>query len=218
MPMGLKGAIDFGYHAGWKSFERFMAFSFETRFNDRAPNDGETENRTQEDRTMTKKVVVMNEAGVPTGVIRFEFDDKTTQEIDVNSLSEATKFRALVHGISQKVGDSYAGAKAEENPLAFAKQAAADTIAQILAGDWKAAREGGPRVTDLATAFKSVSDAQGQPITIEEAVAFLGTLDEEQTKAFRKKPKIASALAQIALAKAAKKAEELAKKAAEAAE
>lgn len=154
-----------------------------------------------------KQVLVYPEglpnAGQPTGVIQFTFEDNTVQTIDVNTLNDATKFRAMVHGVSQKIGDSYAGAKAEENPLAFAKAAAQETIAQVLRGDWRAARESGPRVTDLAVAASRVA---GQ--TLEAAIEWLGTLDETQTKEFRNKPKIKAALAQIgaekAIAKAAK--------------
>lgn len=175
---------------------------------------------------MPKKQILVNEAGTPTGVIQFTFEDDTIQTLDVSKVpgmelvSDVAAFfataagRGLIHGNSQKVGDSYAGAKAEENPLAFAKSACAETIAQVLKGDWRAARESGPRVTDLAVAFQRVSTAQGQPITIEEAVAFLGGLDEAQTKEFRKKPKIAAALAAIAAEKATKKAAALAEAAA----
>lgn len=180
-----------------------------------------------------KQILVQPEghakAGTPTGVIQFTFEDNTLQDIDVRKIPgmefvsdveafvASTAGRALIHGTSQKIGDSYAGSKAEENPLAFAKQAAQDTIEQVLKGEWRAVREGGPRVTDLAVAFKRVSDAQGQEITLEAAVAHLGTLTDEETKVFRKKPKIAAALAQIAAEKAierARKAQEAADKAA----
>lgn len=155
---------------------------------------------------MPKKQVVLTEAGEPTGVIQFTFEDNTVQTIDVNSLDEKTKFRAMIHGISQKVGDSYAGAKTEENPLAFAKTVVEETIAQVLAGEWKAAREGsGPRESDLA---KAVSRATGN--SLEESIVFVGTLDEAQTKDLRKKPKVAAQLAAIAAEKAVAKAAKLA--------
>lgn len=162
---------------------------------------------------MAKKQVVVNEAGEPTGVIQFTFEDGRSLSIDANALAEKIKFRALVHGLSQKVGDSYAGAKAEADPVAFSYEAAKGTIEQILAGDWKAAREGGPRVTDLAKACAIVT---GQ--TLEEAVAFVGQLDEDATKALRKKPKIAAALAKMAADKAIEKANKAAEAAANSAE
>jgi hypothetical protein len=168
---------------------------------------------------MPKKLVVVHpegsdKAGFPTGVIQFTFEDNTVQTIDVNALNEDTKFRALVHGISQKVGDSYAGAKAEENPLAFAKQSAEETIAQILRGEWRAASSGGgPRVTDLAVAFSRVTGK-----TVEECVEYIGTLDEAQTKELRGKAKVKAALAAITAEKAIAKAKKLAEDAANATE
>lgn len=168
---------------------------------------------------MPKKLIVVHpegspKAGFPTGVIQFTFEDNTVQTIDVNALNDDTKFRALVHGISQKVGDSYAGAKAEENPLAFAKESAAATIAQILNGDWRAASTGGgPRVTDLAVAFSRVTGK-----TVEECVEYIGTLDDAQTKDLRGRAKIKAELAKIAAEKAVAKANKLAAEAANATE
>lgn len=174
---------------------------------------------------MAKKQILVHpegheKAGQPTGVIQFVFANGTqefdTRKVpgmefvsDVQAFLASTAGRQFIHGGSQKVGDSYAGAKAEENPEVFAHGAAGETIAQILKGEWRAARESGPRVTDLAVAASRVA---GQ--SLEQAMEFLGTLDEEQTKAFRAKPKIKAALAQIAAEKAIAKA----KAAAEAAE
>jgi phage-related tail protein len=163
---------------------------------------------------MPKKQVVLNEGGKPTGVIQFTFEDNTVQLIDVNGLSEETKFRAMVHGISQKIGDSYAGAKAEENPLAFAKAACAETIAQVERNEWRApSAGGGPRVTDLAVAL---SRATGQ--TLEASVEYIGTLDENQVKELRGKAKIKAMLATVAAEKAIAKAKKLTEEAANAPE
>lgn len=158
---------------------------------------------------MPKKQIVLDEFQKPTGVIRFLFEDETVQEINVHELNDDMKLRLMIHGASQKGGDSYAGAKAEANPVAFAKEAVADVIKQLREGNWRVTSPGGPRVTDLATVF-----AQIQGITLEEAVEFIGGLSEDETKALRKKPKINAAL----LALSAKRAAEKAAKAAEAAE
>ncbi len=163
---------------------------------------------------MPKKQVLVHpegheKAGQLTGVVQFTFEDDTIQTIDVNALNEETKFRALVHGISQKIGDSYAGAKAEENPLAFAKKAAEETIAAVLRGEWRAPSQGGgPRTSDLAVAFSRVTGK-----TLEECVEFIGTLDEAQTKDLRGKAKVKAALAAIKAEKAVANAAKLAKEA-----
>lgn len=74
--------------------------------------------------------------------------------------------RLLVHAISQKVGDSYAGAGEAESPLAYAKDAIAETIKQLIAGDWRVTQPGGIRVSLLARALaratgRTVEECQG---------------------------------------------------------
>lgn len=150
---------------------------------------------------MPKKLIVAGENGAPTGVIAFKFEDGTEQTIDVNSLSEEVKFRLMVHGASQKIGDSYAGAKSEPKPVEFAKTSVMETIKQLVDGLWRVTSPGGPRVTDLATAY-----AQVMGETLEAAVELVGTLNEEEVKALRAKPRIKAALLSIAATRAAEKA------------
>jgi hypothetical protein len=155
---------------------------------------------------MPKKIIVATEAGLPTGIIKFLFEDTTEQTVDLNSLTDEMKFRLMVHGASQKIGDSYAGAKSESDPVAFAKTAVSETIDQIVKGLWRVTASGGPRVTDLATVFAKVNG-----FSIEEAVEFVGGLTDEDVKALRKKPKIAAGLATLAAERAVAKAAAAAK-------
>jgi hypothetical protein len=167
---------------------------------------------------MPKKLIVVHpegheKAGQPTGVIQFTGDDGTSHTLDINSLNSDMVFRLAVHGASQKVGDSYAGAKAEENPVAFANQAIAETIKQLQDNLWRVGGGGGggPRITDLANAY-----ARAAGVSVEAAVEFLGGLTEEETKVLRKKPKVAAQLAAIAAEKAQARAARLAEEAAKA--
>lgn len=138
--------------------------------------------------------------------IKFTFEDESTQTLTAENISDAMKLRAMWHGFSQKIGDSYAGAGKAESPLAFAKDCVKETIAQIYAGEWRAASgEGGPRVTDLAVALARLT---GKPQ--DATVAFVETLDDEQKKAYRAKPKIKAMLALIASEKAQARAQKLA--------
>jgi hypothetical protein len=155
---------------------------------------------------MPKKIIVATEAGLPTGIIKFLFEDTTEQPVDLISLTDEMKFRLMVHGASQKIGDSYAGAKSEPDPVAFAKTAVSETIDQIVKGLWRVTASGGPRVTDLATVFAKVNG-----FSIEEAVEFVGGLTDEDVKALRKKPKIAAGLATLAAERAVAKAAAAAK-------
>ncbi len=178
---------------------------------------------------MTKKVVELDKDGGPTGRIIFYFDDHrdakaaTDKEpevtanpsfevFEVSKVGDAVRERLALHGASQKIGDSYASAGAEADPLAAAKLAVKETIAQLYAGTWRVNAGGGPRVNDLAVALARVT---GQPLEGEDGtIADVATMSDEDKKVLRAKPKIKAALAQIA----AEKAIERAKKAQEAAE
>lgn len=140
-------------------------------------------------------------------------DDKVlfTKELDATTLSDEIRAKLILHGISQKVGDSYAGAGGDDvaDPLAYTEEAIDETIAQLVAGDWKASGPGGPRVSDLAQAVAALN---GQPV---EAVAEeLKAASDEARKKLRKKPAIAAKIAEIAAQKAVERAKRLAEAAA----
>lgn len=159
-------------------------------------------------------------AGQPTGKILFTFSDDSTETFDIANVSEGMLFRLALHGAGQKIGDSYAGAAGADDALAYAKAATKETIAQLYAKDkggldtWRVGGGGGgPRVNELAAAI-----ARATGMDLDEAVATVAEMDDDDKKAYRKKPKIAAALAAIAAEKAAKRAQELADKAAKAEE
>lgn len=151
---------------------------------------------------MTKKIVDLD-----SGVITFTFDDGNTVEFDSRKVSAEISRRAMLHGFSQKLGDSYAGAGKDADPLAYAKAAVNDTIAQLYAGDWRAASVGGggSRVSVFVLALARASGA-----TVEEAGEFADSLDEAQTTAWKAKPAIKALMAAIRAEQAAAKAAKLA--------
>lgn len=154
---------------------------------------------------MPKKHFEIDETTKAISALVITFEDETSLRFEASSTSPEIQVRAMWHGFSQKLGDSYANAGKAENPLAFAKEAVADVIAQLSKGDWRAAAgEGGPRVTDLAVAMSRVTGK-----TVEEVVAFLEGQDEDQKKVWRKKPKIAAEIAKIAAEKAIARANKL---------
>jgi hypothetical protein len=155
---------------------------------------------------------------VATGILTFTADDeaKTIQTLDTNELSDAIKLQAMLHGFSQKIGDSYASAGSQDNPEAYAIEQVKETIAQLKNDAWRAAGGGGgPKFGLLVTALAEVT---GQ--TLDEAKAFvdaLGDGDEakqkKELKELQAKPKIKLAMAKIK-AKRAAAAVEAAEKAA----
>jgi len=146
------------------------------------------------------------------------FPDESIVGLALSKLSQAVVTRLAVHGLSQKLGDSFAGAGSEENPVSYAKARVQAVIDQLLAGDWRVTAEGGPRVTLLA---RALARATGQDL--DAAVQVLADkqaeLDNEEkllkqnpwkqwAKTLRGQPAIKAAIAEIELedAQAAAKA------------
>lgn len=125
----------------------------------------------------------------------------------LSELSPEIVTRLAVHGLSQKVGDSFAGAADEPDPVAYAIARIKDTWEQLKRGEWRVTGTGGPRATLLGRALARVSGH-----TIEEAMAVLqdkeDSLSEEEFKAFlkalRADPSIKQAQADIKLEDAQK--------------
>ena len=53
------------------------------------------------------------EYDMDTGIVEFQFGNGKTLTLDSNAVSEDTRKQLMLHGISQKVGDSFAGAKGD---------------------------------------------------------------------------------------------------------
>lgn len=136
-----------------------------------------------------------------------------TIEFDLAKVPEDLLPRLALHGASQKIGDSYSGAKESgEDPIAYAKASIEETIKQLYEGKWSVGRTGtgAPRTTHLVRAYAALTGK-----TLEEALETVGGLTDEEKKALQGQKKIAAKIAQFkaedAAARAAKLAEEAAK-------
>ena len=135
-------------------------------------------------------------------IITITFEETNeTLTVDINNIPAETISRLAMHGLSQKLGDSYAGADVGES---FAR---AEGVAKDLQdGNWSTrVAASGPRTTQLAEALAA---ATGK--TLEEAAAKLETLDEDAKKALRAHAQIKVELARIKATKAAAAAEKAA--------
>ena len=146
------------------------------------------------------------EYDLDTGVVYFAFGNGETVEIDSNSIPEDTRKQCTLHGISQKGGDSYAGAKGN---YAEAIQSVKDIRDQLYAGAWKADRdsEGRPRLGELAEAIARIKG-----VDLERATAAVEKATDEQRKEWRSNAKVKFTIQQIRTEKAAKALEEAADK------
>lgn len=109
---------------------------------------------------------------------------------------EGTALHALLHGVSQKVGDSYANAKNQPNPLEWAQAQVKAVIAAIVGGNWNVGRtgEGAIRVSLLARAIHAVKTAAGEEASLESCQEFVDSLTKEQVAEYKGKKKIARAM------------------------
>ena len=156
---------------------------------------------------MAIKKIVNDEAQTVT----FDFGDGAEPiVVRLSEMPAEIVTRLALHGISQKVGDSYASAAKAvdegeaDSPEAYARQRVTDVTGLLKSGDWAAAREGAgvTRVNLLVEAYARVKDCD-----IEQALRVIDSLDEDQTKAARKHPAIAAAMKVIKAERAAKAAE-----------
>ena len=141
-----------------------------------------------------------------------EGESATVITFDLSKVSPEILARLALHGASQKIGDSYAGAKESgEDPVAYATAAINDTIKQLYEGSWSVGRTGtgAPRTSLLVQAY-----AQVKGITLEEAQEVIGGLNDEEKKVVQAAKKVAAAIAAIRAEQAAARAKKLAEEAA----
>jgi hypothetical protein len=145
-------------------------------------------------------------------------------EFDTAELGDEMRTTLMLHGLNQKMGDACASIKGaiakatgretkevtddEVKPKAIA--ALRELWAQLVSGDWRAAKgegEAKPRVGEVAQAI-----ARLQSIPVEQAQALVAQVDKEKLAKWRAHPQMKLAIAQIRQEKAAAKlAAEMAK-------
>lgn len=133
--------------------------------------------------------------------IDFNFINGHVLEVIVDDMPQDIKSHLMLHGASQKVGDSFAGAETVEECI----EAATAVFEQLRAGQWKAQREstGGsaPRSSQLVEALVAITGKSAADIN-----AMLDSKTEDERKAIRKHPQVAAQLAAIAAQRAADRA------------
>lgn len=153
---------------------------------------------------MAKKTV-----SVETKSVTFDFDDAGSITFDLTQVSDEMLIQLALHGASQKVGDTYAGAKAategtDIDPNEWAKGEAEAAIGQIYNDDWTVRKTGsGTGVTDLARALAEVMP----DVTEQDAATRLADASKEDKAALRKHPAVKAVLERLRAERAAAKAE-----------
>ncbi|MFM6926969.1 MAG: hypothetical protein ACKOX6_00805 [Bdellovibrio sp.] len=135
------------------------------------------------------------------GVFSIAFADGTQVEVELDSFKQDIVRNLALHGLSQKLGDSYASVKGD---VPEAIKRFRTTLEQLQAGEWKKTRaegEGVGRVTELAEAISRFRSAP-----LEKAAAAVAKATPEQKKAWQAHPQLKAIIATIRAEKAAAKA------------
>lgn len=125
------------------------------------------------------------------------FTNEEVVTVRLDELSPEIVVQLALHGLSQKLGDSYSG----EKDLVVAKGKVEAVAKRLREGDWKAVREGsgGGRITDLAKALAVITGRE-----LAEAVEVIEGMGKEEKKALRAHAQIKAELARITAERAAK--------------
>jgi hypothetical protein len=138
------------------------------------------------------------------GTITFSIAGFPDITIDTSRLPEGVRDRAVLHGISQRVGDSAAGLG---HDLKRAHATMQSVVDRLMAGEWGTERVGEGRATDVATAVAEYFSEAGKAMTPSQASEALAALTKEQRASIRRHPEIARRTARLAAERAAAKAD-----------
>lgn len=136
------------------------------------------------------------------GSFTFSFGNGEVVRGNVNEFSDDQKTNLMMHGLMQKIGDSYASAKGD---FVIGIAAAMKVVDQLLNDQWVASKassgEAKPRSGELACAIANLKKLDLATVT-----AAVDKASDEQRKAWRKHPAIAAEVARLRAVKAAERA------------
>lgn len=136
------------------------------------------------------------------GTLSFEFATGEVVDVNPGDFSNEIQKQLLIHGVSQKLGDSYSGEDADKCHVIFS-----GVLKNLTEGNWsaRAGGGGGARISQLAEALSRASDGE----TVETCVETLSSMSDEEKAAVKKHPAVQAALAEIKLEKAQAEAKKL---------
>lgn len=136
--------------------------------------------------------------------IEFQFANGNTHTVVATDLPENVQRCALWHGISQKLGDEYSGAKTADE----AEEAFLALLERLTDGDWATERaEAGPRTSLIFEAICIAYERAGKPLTDEQKTEKREALKDAATrKAAQEHPAIAAVYLELQAQRAVEKA------------
>ena len=163
----------------------------------------EDETKTAKAKTPPKAKKIVDEKARS---VRIEFRTGEIVLQEVAKLPAEIQNRLTLHGLSQKLGDSYASI----SDIGESIEACQSVQERLQLGDWVKAREGaGPRPTMVVDAVVAALIADGQDVSDERKAKIVTVLsDKDERKAALKDPVIKAQYEGIRAAAAAKRAKE----------
>lgn len=120
----------------------------------------------------------ISEPGADVAAITFEFAEFDDVMVSLGDFSEAIRVALAWHGLSQKLGDSYANAS--KKPAEECYDSFQSTLERLQASDWVKAREAaGPRTSLVFEAVLAVMAAAGKPADDTTQTAIRAALTEK---------------------------------------
>ena len=129
-------------------------------------------------------------------VLTFDFANGETRTLDAMTLDQSIRDRAVVHGLEQKIRDSYAGAKTPDEALGMADK----VLDTLRGGEWSAKREGGMAegsIEILARAMVNAWASKGIEKSYDETLELVKGMDKEGRAAIRSRESVAIELAKL---------------------
>ena len=110
--------------------------------------------------------------------LEFRFESGETIVVELDSIADNCRRAATWHGISQKLGDKYAGKSVDE-----AHEEVATLLERLQQGDWIKAREGaGPRPSVLVDAVVAALEENGETVDSDRRAKIKAQLADSEKK------------------------------------
>ena len=150
---------------------------------------------------MSEKVKVAEKSvNEEVGSVEIAFTNGESLTATLEELPEDIVKRLALHGLSQKLGDSYASVKGDA-AAGFSK--ASDVLGRLMSGEWAGAGGGGGmQLGELAEAIARIKN-----VPVEKAMAAVAGAAKEKISQWRANGKVKQVIAEIRLEKAKARAD-----------
>jgi len=130
------------------------------------------------------------------GTLRFVFAHGATLSVSLSDFTSEIRHRLAIHGLEQKIRDSYAGASSPDEAYGFASK----VLDALKSGQWSVRGSAEPRQDSaelLAQAVVAAAAAAGRTLDLDAVKARIKGLDKSTLAKLRSDPRVAAELARL---------------------